>query len=94
VTLRAIQATVERRDRPRASVTWASALTAGAVSVSVVNPAAAQLRSGWLSVFAPILRRPASIVRQVERAPFLSSPRGSIRNSFAANTAANWRKST
>jgi hypothetical protein len=60
VTLRAIQATVERRDRALASAVtmiWASALTAGAVSMSVVVPRVAQItagqeRSGWPSVLS------------------------------------------
>jgi hypothetical protein len=47
VTLSGIQAKVERRDRAFASAAtmiWASALTAGAVSMSVVIPRTAQAR--------------------------------------------------
>ena len=90
MTLRAIQATVERCDRPRATVTWTSALIACAVSVSVVNPAAAQLRPVRNAVAGSPSSRQSRSARvhrqQVGREPFLSSPRGSIRNSLAANS--------
>jgi hypothetical protein len=79
-------------------MTWASALIAGAISVSVAIP---RLHNHglpgmqWLALcLRANLAAPAPIVPRKERGPFLSSPRGSIRNSLATNSDANWRKST
>jgi hypothetical protein len=69
VTLPTIQATVERPDRAFASAAtmiWALALIAGAVSMSVVVPRAAQSRPVRNAVAGP-----PSIVRRKERGPFL-----------------------
>jgi hypothetical protein len=78
-------------------MTWASALIAGAVSVSVARGGRNYGRSGtqWLALrLRANLAAPASIARPVERGPFLSSLRSSIHNSLLAKTDANWRKST
>jgi hypothetical protein len=66
VTRRAIQATVERCDRAFASAAtmiWASALTAGAVSMSVVIPRAAQSRSVRNAVAGPLSSRQSRAAR-------------------------------
>jgi hypothetical protein len=101
VTLRAIQATVERRNThfaTAATMTWASVLTAGAVSMSVVNPAAAQSRPGRNAVAGSASLRNladlAPIVQRKERGPFWRPPSDTIRNSLLAKTDANWRKLT
>jgi hypothetical protein len=74
-------------------MTW---VIAGAVSVSVIPRLRNHGHSGtqWMALrLRANLAAPARIARQIEPGPFLSSPRGPIRNSLAANSEANWRKS-
>jgi hypothetical protein len=92
VTLFTIQATVERRDRAfalAATMIRASALTAGAVSMSVVIPRAAQSRQVRNAVAGP----PPTVQRK-EPGPFLRATSDSTRNLLLAKTYANWRKLT
>jgi histidinol-phosphate aminotransferase len=101
VTLRAIQATVERRDRhfvTAATMTWASTLTAGAISMSAVIPRMHNHVGSGTQCLALRLRANlaalASIARRKEQGSFLSSPSDTTRNSLPGNTNANWRTLT